>query len=47
MNEIKVVAAMTIRRFKILPDPEKTPEWIQRLVLRSKNGIHLRFTPID
>ncbi|XP_072030463.1 cytochrome P450 4F3-like [Amphiura filiformis] len=45
MNELKVVVAMTVRRFTIIPDPNKPPEWTSRLVLRSRNGIHLRFIP--
>ncbi|XP_072031382.1 cytochrome P450 4F4-like isoform X2 [Amphiura filiformis] len=45
MNELKIVAAMTLRRFMITPDEKNPPQWISRLVLRSCNGIHLRFTP--
>ncbi|XP_072031384.1 LOW QUALITY PROTEIN: cytochrome P450 4F4-like [Amphiura filiformis] len=46
MNEIKVVVAMTVRRFEIISDPENPPQWTQsRVVLRSLNGIYLKFIP--
>ncbi|XP_072041940.1 cytochrome P450 4F4-like [Amphiura filiformis] len=45
MNEIKVAIAMTVHRFQIDVDPDKTPEWSQRIILTSLNGIHLKFYP--
>ena len=47
MNEIKVIVAMTTRRFVITVDEDKlAPEWTPSIVLRSLNGIHLKFTQI-
>ncbi|XP_072025349.1 uncharacterized protein, partial [Amphiura filiformis] len=45
MNELKVVVAMTVQRFQIAVDSDRVPEWTPRLVLRSLNGIHLKFLP--
>ncbi|XP_003497393.1 cytochrome P450 4A14 isoform X1 [Cricetulus griseus] len=42
MNELKVAVALTLLRFELLPDPTRVPVLIQRLVLKSKDGIYLR-----
>lgn len=41
MNELKLAVALTLLRFELLPDPTRVPFPIPRLVLKSKNGIHL------
>ncbi|KAK7814439.1 hypothetical protein U0070_008807, partial [Myodes glareolus] len=41
MNEMKVAVALTLLRFELLPDPTRTPVPLFRLVLKSKDGIHL------
>ncbi|XP_038616100.1 cytochrome P450 4A25-like [Tachyglossus aculeatus] len=41
MNELKVVVAQTLLRFKLSPDPSRPPEPTPQLVLKSKTGIHL------
>ncbi|XP_036035313.1 cytochrome P450 4A12A isoform X4 [Onychomys torridus] len=41
MNELKVAVALTLLRFELLPDPNRIPVPVPRLVLKSKNGIHL------
>ncbi|XP_036609770.1 cytochrome P450 4A6-like [Trichosurus vulpecula] len=42
MIEMKVVVALTLLRFHLAPDDTRPPEFMSRLVLRSKNGIHLK-----
>lgn len=41
MSEMKVIVALTLLRFELLPDPTKVPIPLPRLVLKSKNGIYL------
>ncbi|XP_072041937.1 cytochrome P450 4F3-like [Amphiura filiformis] len=43
MMELKVAIVMIVRRFQIAVDPDHVPEWTPRIVLKSLNGIHLRF----
>ncbi|XP_077636774.1 cytochrome P450 4A11-like [Crocuta crocuta] len=41
MNEMKVAVALTLLRFELAPDPCRVPVPQPRLLLKSKNGIHL------
>nr|XP_025848050.1 cytochrome P450 4A11-like [Vulpes vulpes] len=41
MNELKVVVALTLLRFELAPDPFRIPVPTPKIVLMSKNGIHL------
>ncbi|XP_062960406.1 cytochrome P450 4A11 isoform X3 [Cynocephalus volans] len=41
MIELKVAVALTLLRFKLLPDPTRVPTPLPTVVLKSKNGIHL------
>lgn len=47
MNEMKVVVALTLKRYRLIQDPTQTPKLIPRLVLRSLNGIHVKIKPVD
>ncbi|KAJ8340861.1 hypothetical protein SKAU_G00331520, partial [Synaphobranchus kaupii] len=47
MNEMKVAIALTLQRFQLEKDPERTPKLIPRLILRSLNGIHLKIKHVD
>ncbi|CAF94625.1 unnamed protein product, partial [Tetraodon nigroviridis] len=42
MNEIKVVIAMTLKKYELMEEPTMKPKIIPRVVLRSLNGIHIR-----
>ncbi|GAB5585069.1 cytochrome P450 4A11-like isoform X1 [Prionailurus iriomotensis] len=41
MSEMKVAVVLTLLRFELAPDPSRVPVPWPRIVLRSKNGIHL------
>ncbi|CAH2310738.1 cytochrome P450 4B1-like [Pelobates cultripes] len=47
MNEMKVALALTLKRFEISPDPDNEPLKLAQLVLRSVNGIYLRFKKVE
>ncbi|XP_075395840.1 cytochrome P450 4A6-like isoform X1 [Tenrec ecaudatus] len=41
MNEMKVAVALTLLRFELSPDPTRVPNPLPKIVLGSRNGIHL------
>uniref|UniRef100_A0A3Q4GQ43 Uncharacterized protein n=1 Tax=Neolamprologus brichardi TaxID=32507 RepID=A0A3Q4GQ43_NEOBR len=47
MNEMKVVTALTLKRYQLIAEPTMKPKIIPRLVLRSLNGIHIKIKPLD
>lgn len=47
MNEMKVVTALTLKKYELIEDPALKPKLIPRLVLRSLNGIHIRIKSVD
>ncbi|XP_018553990.1 cytochrome P450 4B1 [Lates calcarifer] len=47
MNEMKVVIALTLKRYQLIEDPTWKPKIIPRLVLRSLNGIHIKIKPVE
>ncbi|KAI4894341.1 hypothetical protein NFI96_009829 [Prochilodus magdalenae] len=47
MNEMKVVVALTLKKYILIKDPDHTPKMIPRLVLRSINGINLKIRFVE
>ncbi|XP_058503893.1 cytochrome P450 4B1 [Solea solea] len=47
MNEMKVVVALTLKRYHLIEDPTQKPKLIPRLVLRSLNDIHIKIKRVD
>ncbi|TRY93660.1 hypothetical protein DNTS_001115 [Danionella cerebrum] len=46
MNEMKVAVAQTLRKFRLIKDPNHTPKMIPQVVLRSVNGIHIKIKAV-
>uniref|UniRef100_A0AAY5ECY1 aromatase n=1 Tax=Electrophorus electricus TaxID=8005 RepID=A0AAY5ECY1_ELEEL len=42
MNEMKVVVAMTLKKYVLIKDPEHTPKMVPQIILRSLNGIYIK-----
>lgn len=47
MNELKVVTALTLKKYKLIEDPTLKPKLIPRLILRSINGVHIKIRSLD
>lgn len=47
MNEMKVVTAMTLMKYKLIEEPTMKPKILPRVVLRSLNGIHIRIRDVN
>ncbi|XP_036442404.1 cytochrome P450 4A25 [Colossoma macropomum] len=47
MNEMKVVVALTLKKYILIKDPDHTPKMIPRLVLRSINGVNIKIRFIE
>ena len=47
MNELKTCVAIVLRNFELSVDEAKPAIKMPELVLRSKDGLHLKLTPID
>lgn len=47
MNELKVVTALTLKRYELIEDPALKPKIASKLVLKSVNGVHIKIRPID
>ncbi|KAF5899414.1 cytochrome P450 4B1-like [Clarias magur] len=47
MNEMKVVVALTLKKYVLIKDPDHIPKMIPRLVLRSLNGIHIKIKLVE
>ncbi|XP_016362228.1 cytochrome P450 4T8 [Sinocyclocheilus anshuiensis] len=47
MNEMKVTVALTLKKYRLIKDPQHTPKMIPQVVLRSLNGIHIKIKPVE
>ncbi|XP_069459952.1 ultra-long-chain fatty acid omega-hydroxylase isoform X2 [Ambystoma mexicanum] len=47
LSEMKVVLALTLLRFKVMPDDTKTIRRKPELILRAENGLWLRLEPVN
>ncbi|XP_047454953.1 cytochrome P450 4B1-like isoform X2 [Mugil cephalus] len=47
MNEMKVVTALTLKRYQLIEEPNWKPKLISTVVLRFLNGIHIRIKPVS
>ncbi|KAM8791759.1 LOW QUALITY PROTEIN: cytochrome P450 4X1-like [Rhynchonycteris naso] len=47
MLELKVAIALILLRFKVTPDPARPPILSNKIILKSKNGIHLNLKKIS
>uniref|UniRef100_A0A671PJZ0 Uncharacterized protein n=1 Tax=Sinocyclocheilus anshuiensis TaxID=1608454 RepID=A0A671PJZ0_9TELE len=47
MNEMKVAVALTLKKYRLIKDPQHTPKMIPQVMLRSLNGIHIMIKPVE
>ncbi|XP_026140542.1 cytochrome P450 4T8 [Carassius auratus] len=47
MNEMKVAVALTLKKYRLIKDPQHIPKMIPQVVLRSINGIHIKIKPVE
>lgn len=47
MNELKVVTALTLKRYELIEDPALKPRIAPKLVLKSLNGVHMKIRLIE
>ena len=47
LNELKTCVALVLKNFTLSLDPEKPAIKMPELVLRTKNGLYLKLTPIE
>ncbi|XP_033496469.1 cytochrome P450 4B1-like [Epinephelus lanceolatus] len=47
MNVLKVMTALTLRRYHLIEDPTQKPKLIHKITLHSSNGIHIKIKPVD
>lgn len=47
MNQLKVVTALTLKRYELIEDPTLKPKIAPRVVLKSLNGIYIKIKSID
>lgn len=47
MNELKVVIALTLKRYELIEDPALKPKIAPRVVLKSLNGVYIKIKSID
>uniref|UniRef100_A0A8C2AU51 aromatase n=2 Tax=Cyprinus carpio TaxID=7962 RepID=A0A8C2AU51_CYPCA len=47
MNEMKVAVALTLKKYRLIKDPQHIPKMIPQVVLRSLNGIHIKIKPVE
>ncbi len=47
MNEMKVAVALTLKKYRLIKDPQHIPKMILKSCSRSLNGIHIKIKPVE